>query len=72
MAYISSFSQYFLTLLIGGGRVKTFTTLMVPFIAKGDRSLASTYAVIFMISTLFIFILIDLATKKLRYSDYGG
>lgn len=65
MAYISSFSQYFLTLLIGGGRVKTFTTLMVPFIAKGDRSLASTYAVIFMTSTLFIFILIDLATKNL-------
>lgn len=67
MAYISSFSQYFITLLIGGGRVKTFTTLMVPFIAKGDRSISSAYAMIFMISTLFIFILIEFVTKKFRY-----
>lgn len=32
MAYITSFSQYFLTLLIGGGNVRTFTVIMVPYL----------------------------------------
>ena len=32
MAYIVSFSQYFITLLIGGGRVKTFTIVMMPYL----------------------------------------
>ncbi len=72
MAYIISLSQYFITLLIGGGKVKSFSILMVPFIAKGDRSLGSTYALIFIISTLLVFIIIDRITKKLPYQNNGG
>lgn len=64
MAYITSFSQYFITLLIGGGKVKTFSVLMVPLIAKGDRSLSSAYALVFVISTLLVFIIIDKIIKK--------
>lgn len=72
IAYISSFSQYFLTLLIGGGKVKTISVLMVPFIAKGDRSLSSAYALVFVLSTLFIFVLIDRLIKKLPYQNTEG
>lgn len=64
MAYITSFSQYFITLLIGGGKVKTFSVLMVPLIAKGDRSLSSAYALVFVISTLLVFVIIDKIIKK--------
>jgi putative spermidine/putrescine transport system permease protein len=64
MAYITSFSQYFITLLIGGGKVKTFSVLMVPLIAKGDRSLGSAYALVFVISTLLVFVIIDKIIKK--------
>jgi putative spermidine/putrescine transport system permease protein len=67
MAYITSFSQYFITLLIGGGTVKTFSVLMVPLIAKGDRSLSSAYALVFVISTLLVFVIIDKIMKKLTY-----
>lgn len=71
MAYILSFSQYFITLLIGGGKVKTLSLLMVPFIAKGDRSLGSAYAIIFIISMLSVFIIIDKIINKLLYHDKG-
>lgn len=64
MAYITSFSQYFITLLIGGGTVKTFSVLMVPLIAKGDRSLSSAYALVFVISTLLVFVIVDKIIKK--------
>lgn len=72
MAYITSFSQYFITLLIGGGKVKTFSVLMVPFIAKGDRALGSAYALVFVISTLSVFIIIDKVIKRLPYQNKKG
>lgn len=67
MAYISSFSQYFLTLLIGGGKIKTISTIMVPFVAKGDRSLSSAYALLFVISSLLVFAIINRLVKMLSY-----
>lgn len=67
MAYIVSFSQYFLTLLIGGGRVKTFTVVMVPFLTGGDRSIACVYSVLFLAVTLAVFTLFEFIAKK--YSE---
>lgn len=72
MAYITSFSQYFITLLIGGGKVKTLSTLMVPFIAKGDRSIGSAYALVFVVSTLTIFVIMDRVIKKLSFQNKEG
>ncbi len=59
MAFIISFSQYFLTLLLGGGRVQTLSVVMVPFISGGDRSLASAYALLFLVSMLLVFALCE-------------
>ncbi|MGO5053241.1 ABC transporter permease [Lachnospiraceae bacterium LCP25S3_G4] len=55
MAYIVSFSQYFLTLLIGGGRIQTFTIVMVPYLQGGDRNIACIYSTIFLGITVIIF-----------------
>ena len=55
MSYIVSFSQYFLTLLIGGGQVKTFTVVMVPYLLSGERNIACAYSVIFLGVTLAVF-----------------
>lgn len=55
MAYIVSFSQYFLTLMIGGGSVKTFSIVMVPFLAGGQRNFASVYSLIFLSITVLVF-----------------
>ena len=55
MSYIVSFSQYFLTLLIGGGNVRTFTIVMVPYLQGGDRNIACIYSTFFLGVTLFVF-----------------
>jgi len=55
MAYIVSFSQYFLTLMIGGGSVKTFSIVMVPYLSGGQRNFASVYSLIFLAVTITIF-----------------
>ena len=65
MAYLISFSQYFLTLLIGGGRVRTFTVVMVPFLQNGDRTLAASYTALFLGVTLAVFGAFQTLTKKL-------
>ena len=64
MSYLISFSQYFLTLLIGGGRVRTFTVLMVPFLQGGDRTLAGAYTSVFLGVTLAVFLVFHTVTKK--------
>ena len=77
MSYLISFSQYFLTLLIGGGRVRTFTVLMVPFLQGGDRTLAGAYTSVFLGVTLVVFLVFHTVTKKLilpegSESEKGG
>lgn len=64
LVFTVSFSQYFLTFLIGGGRVITFPMLMIPFVQSGDRMLASVYSVIFILSSLFCIKLMDRAVGK--------
>lgn len=55
MAFVVSFSQYFLTLMIGGGNVKTFAIVMVPYLGSGERNFASIYSVIFLVIMLLVF-----------------
>lgn len=64
MAYIVSFSQYFLTFIIGGGNVLTFSMLMFPYIQSGDRTVASAYSVVFIVSALLVFALLEKLLKK--------
>lgn len=65
MAFIVSFSQYFLTFLIGGGNVVTFSMMMFPFIQSGDRHLASVFSIIFIVTTLFILQLMETILKRI-------
>jgi ABC-type spermidine/putrescine transport system, permease component II len=65
MAYIISFSQYFLTLMVGGGKVKTLSVVMVPFIQGGDRTIASSYAFLFVLSAFIVFLLLEIVLKRL-------
>lgn len=71
MAYIVSFSQYFLTLLIGGGQVKTFTIVMVPLLQGGNRNIASVYSTVFLGVTLIIFGVFEWAAGRLG-KNYGS
>lgn len=69
MAYIISYSQYFTTLLAGGGRVKTLALVMVPYIQSGDRALSSVYAVTFVGSALIVFFILEALIHKAMKTD---
>lgn len=68
MCFIISFSQYFLTLLIGGGSVITYPMIMLAYIQSGDRTIASLYSMVFLIVGVVVLILIENSIKK-RYGN---
>ncbi|MCR8746335.1 ABC transporter permease [Romboutsia lituseburensis] len=64
MCFIISFSQYFLTMLIGGGRIITYPMVMFPYVQSGDRLLSSLYSVVFIaISLIVLFIMQSIVNK---------
>lgn len=54
-----SFSQYFLTFLIGGGRVVTLPIILFPFVNSGDRVIASVVSIIFIITSLIFMAIVE-------------
>lgn len=64
MGFILSYSQYFTTLMVGGGRIKTLALVLVPYIQSGDRALSSTYATVFVGSALLVFFVLEWAIRK--------
>lgn len=64
MCFIISFSQYFLTMLIGGGRIVTYPMIMFPYIQSGDRNISSLYSIIFLIVSIVVLILMENRIKK--------
>jgi putative spermidine/putrescine transport system permease protein len=69
MAFILSYSQYFTTLMVGGGKIKTISLVLVPYIQSGDRALASVYATVFVGSALLVFFLFEWLIRKLQKGD---
>ena len=69
MCYIVSFSQYFLTLLVGSGRVNTFALVLFPYLSGGDRTVAGAYGLAFIVVTLLVFALFELLLHKLRVGE---
>ena len=59
MGFILSYSQYFTTLMVGGGRVKTLALVLVPYIQSGDRALSAIYSMTFVGSALLVFFLFE-------------
>jgi putative spermidine/putrescine transport system permease protein len=57
LIFVVSFSQYLLTLIIGGGQVITLVVVMFPFIQEGDQTMAAAFSIIF-IGVSFVFLLV--------------
>lgn len=70
MCYIISVSQYFLTLLVGSGKVHTFALTLFPYLTGGDRTIAGAYGLVFLLSTFAIFFASEIALRRLHsYRD---
>lgn len=48
MIYIISFSQYFITALIGGGKVMTYAMFYFPYVESGDRTITALLSIVFV------------------------
>ncbi|TYP48411.1 ABC transporter permease [Thermosediminibacter litoriperuensis] len=71
MAFVVSFSQYFLTFIIGGGRVVTFSLLLFPFIQGGDRHLSAVFSLAFIATVLlWVFALEALVRRWVKKGQY--
>ena len=66
MCYIISVSQYFLTLLVGSGKVRTFALVLFPYLTGGDRTVAGAYGITFLVTTFAIFFLSEIALRRLK------
>lgn len=49
LGFVISFGQYFLTLMIGGGQVKTFAIFAVPYMEGDNRMLAAASSLLFIL-----------------------
>lgn len=67
IVFLSSFASYFLVFLIGGGRVKSFTGYLIPFLQSEDLNISSILSIIFLIIPLILFVLIERFVKKKRF-----
>jgi len=54
-----SLSQYFLTYLIGGGKVVTLPVLLFPFINSGDRVIAAGLGLVIIALSLIFMVIIE-------------
>ena len=63
-AFLISWSQYLMTLLIGGGRILTLPLTLVSFQNGGDEAIAAALAVVFILPALAVF---GAVARYLRY-----
>ncbi|MDY6065842.1 MAG: ABC transporter permease subunit [Finegoldia sp.] len=71
MSFIVSFSQYFLTFLIGGGLVRTYATIMFPILSNKDRHEAAVFSLVFLIVCLIVEKITFSFGKKFDVEDYA-
>lgn len=54
-SFLISWTQYLLTLLIGGGRVLTLPVILVGFVRGGDEAVGAALSILFIAPTLLLF-----------------
>ncbi|MDW7657923.1 MAG: ABC transporter permease subunit [Bacillota bacterium] len=71
IGFLISFSEYFSTFLIGGGRVITLAGLMYPFVSNSDTSNGAVLGVLFIVTNLAVFLIAERISKsKIKVDNY--
>ncbi len=70
ICFIISFSQYFVTVLMGGGRIKTFATEMFPFINGGDFMISSSFSVAFLVINVMMLLIMEVFVRSFVRRGY--
>ncbi len=64
ISFLISFSEYFSTALIGGGRVITLSSIMYPLISNGDINNGSVISLVFLIVNGAVLLVADHIARK--------
>lgn len=70
-AFIISWSQYLLTLLIGGGQLLTLPVLLFSFATSGDNSLTAALSLVFMAPAVFLLLITSRYFGQNTLSNFG-
>jgi putative spermidine/putrescine transport system permease protein len=71
IGFLISFSEYFSTFLIGGGRILSLAGLLYPYVTNGDTNNAAVLGVIFIAVNAAVFgIAGSISKRKMRISNY--
>lgn len=70
IAYIESMIQYFLTVVIGSGKVLSITTFMFPFLQSSDRTIAAVYALVFLLTSTTVFLIFEAVLKRTSIEEH--
>ncbi len=65
LTFTISISQYVTTLIIGGGKIVTLSTLLIPYIQYGNYQIASIYSIILIIISFVGYFFISQIERKL-------
>ena len=66
---IVSFSQYLITLIIGGGEIITIPILMFPFISGGDFKIGAVYSIIYIVINMIFILFIEKSIQNFFYTS---
>ncbi len=58
LSFTISIGQYITTLIIGGGKVVTLSTILIPYISYGNYQLASIYSLVIIMLSLVSYIVL--------------
>ena len=65
VVFLVAFSEYFLVFIIGGGAVPSFTGYLFPFLNSSDRPIASVLTLVFILTPIILFAVIDLTVIRI-------
>lgn len=73
-AFLISWGQYILTILVGGGRIITLPILLFSFTGSGDNSIASALSIVFVLPAIIILIVTSkfLSGKSSGMGGFGS
>jgi len=63
MAFIISYSQYFINFFIGDSRFVNFSMIMTPYITGADRNISSVYTLLYILYGIVVMVLCSLIEK---------
>ncbi|GAA0779815.1 ABC transporter permease [Clostridium subterminale] len=70
MAFIISYSQYFVNMFIGDNSHVNFSMIMTPYIGNSNRNIASVYTLMYILYGVIVMIMTSFIAKKYSNDKY--